>query len=130
MLLELSSLQKATASVSREASIRPHARAFSYLRWSLSPLMVLVAPSCTYLKKRHDVVSTGKRRRDRNRETGTETHFQSLVLMLSFQPASHDTYWLWMTAFQLWPGGGAGTAASFPMLMMTSSACMRRCMTS
>jgi hypothetical protein len=55
------------------------------------------------------------------------THFQSLVLMLSFQPASHDTYWLWITAFQLWPGGGAGTGASLPMLMMMSSAWMRRC---
>jgi hypothetical protein len=97
---------------------------FSYLRWSLSPLIVLVAPSCTYLAGRH---ASAQRRRQAQRPQSRSTHFQSLVLMLSFQPASHDTYWLWITAFQLWPGGGAGTGESLPMLMMMSSAWMRRC---
>ena len=53
------------------------------------------------------------------------THFQSFVLMLSFQPASQDTSCLLITAFHLWPAGAAGGVASFPMLMITSSGWMR-----
>ena len=53
------------------------------------------------------------------------THFQSLVLMLSFQPASQETYLLWMTLFHLCPGGGCGGWAFSPMLMITSSGWMR-----
>lgn len=108
--------------VSRVRATR-RALTFSYLRWSLSPLIVLVAPSCTYLAGGH----ANAQRQQAQRQQSRSTHFQSLVLMLSFQPASHDTYWLWITAFQLWPGGGAGTGESLPMLMMMSSAWMRRC---
>ena len=66
---------------------------------SLSALMEDVAPNCTY--------------------------FQSLVLMVSFQPHSHVTSSLWITSFHLCPGRGGGTGAPLPMLMMMSSGMMR-----